>query len=102
MRIALVVHGFQSDTWGMVGRLSSFFTETGIAYDHLLTFDYETFGTGVRKNAQILATELRRLNFGADDERSLDVFAHSMGTLVIRFVGLLTLAVAAMALIWSR
>jgi hypothetical protein len=28
--------------------------------------------------------------------------SHSMGTLVIRFVGLLTLAVVAMTLIWSR
>jgi hypothetical protein len=27
---------------------------------------------------------------------------HSVGTLVIRFVGLLTLAVVAMTLIWSR
>jgi hypothetical protein len=28
--------------------------------------------------------------------------SHSMGTIVIRFVGLLTLAVVAMALLWSR
>jgi hypothetical protein len=28
--------------------------------------------------------------------------SHSMGTLVIRFVGLLTLAVVAMTLLWSR
>ena len=28
--------------------------------------------------------------------------SHSMGTIVIRFVGLLTLAVVAMTLIWSR
>jgi hypothetical protein len=28
--------------------------------------------------------------------------SHRMGTLVIRFVGLLTLAVVAMTLIWSR
>ena len=28
--------------------------------------------------------------------------SHSVGTIVIRFVGLLTLAVVAMALIWSR
>ena len=28
--------------------------------------------------------------------------SHSVGTIAIRFVGLLTLAVVAMALIWSR
>ena len=28
--------------------------------------------------------------------------SHSMGTIVMRFVGLLTLAVVAMALLWSR
>jgi len=28
--------------------------------------------------------------------------SHSMGTIVIRFVGLLTFAVVAMTLIWSR
>ena len=28
--------------------------------------------------------------------------SHSVGTIVIRFVGLLTLAVGAMALLWSR
>jgi hypothetical protein len=28
--------------------------------------------------------------------------SHSMGTIVIRFVGLLTFAVVAMALLWSR
>lgn len=28
--------------------------------------------------------------------------SHSMGTLMIRFVGLLTLAVIAMTLLWSR
>jgi hypothetical protein len=28
--------------------------------------------------------------------------SHSMGTIVIRFVGLLTVAVVAMTLIWSR
>ena len=28
--------------------------------------------------------------------------SHSMGTIVIRFVGLLTLAVVAMTLLWSR
>ncbi|OCK62153.1 hypothetical protein LMTR3_30455 [Bradyrhizobium sp. LMTR 3] len=36
------------------------------------------------------------------DSMPLRQSSHSMGTLVIRFVGLLTLAVLAMTLIWSR
>jgi hypothetical protein len=36
------------------------------------------------------------------DSMPLRRSSHSMGTLVIRFVGLLTLAVVAMTLIWSR
>jgi hypothetical protein len=36
------------------------------------------------------------------DSMPLRQSSHSMGTLVIRFVGLLTLAVVAMTLIWSR
>ena len=36
------------------------------------------------------------------DSMPLRQSSRSMGTIVIRFVGLLTLAVVAMALIWSR
>jgi hypothetical protein len=36
------------------------------------------------------------------DSMPLRQSSHSMGTIVIRFVGLLTLAVVAMTLIWSR
>ena len=36
------------------------------------------------------------------DSMPLRQSSHSMGTLVIRFVGLLTLAVLAMTLLWSR
>jgi hypothetical protein len=36
------------------------------------------------------------------DSMPLRQTSHSMGTIVIRFVGLLTLAVVAMTLIWSR
>jgi hypothetical protein len=36
------------------------------------------------------------------DSMKLRQSSHSVGTIAIRFVGLLALAVAAMALIWSR
>jgi hypothetical protein len=36
------------------------------------------------------------------DSMPLRQSSHSMGTLVIRFVGLLTFAVVAMTLLWSR
>lgn len=36
------------------------------------------------------------------DPIPLQVASHSMGTILIRFVGLLTAAVVVMALLWSR
>jgi hypothetical protein len=83
-RIALVVHGFQSETWGIIDALSRSFAEHAIDYDHILAFDYESFNTHIRDNGKKLADLLRAAGFGPSDGWSLDVFAHSMGTLVTR------------------
>ncbi|MBK9712476.1 MAG: caspase family protein [Kouleothrix sp.] len=83
-KVALFVHGFTSDTRWMVSGPAQLIAAHGLRYDHILTFDYETFNTGVSDNGQALANALRAAGLGPDDGLSLDVFAHSMGTLVSR------------------
>ncbi|MGH2543089.1 MAG: esterase/lipase family protein, partial [Ardenticatenaceae bacterium] len=83
-RVALFVHGFSSDTPWMVSGPATWFAAQGIPYDHVLTFDYESFGTRISENGQTLANALRAAGFGPDDGLHLDLFAHSMGTLVSR------------------
>ncbi|MFZ1754577.1 MAG: caspase family protein [Caldilineaceae bacterium] len=82
-RVALLVHGFTSDTgwlvqraWPHLGKLAD--------YDLVLTYDYETFNTGMGENGALLAQELVALGFGPDDGVHLDIFSHSMGTQVAR------------------
>lgn len=84
-KVALVVHGFQSDTWGIVPPLAAFFNSEGIAYDHLLTFDYESFSTQIADNGKALFNALKEAGL-LDPPIPLDLFAHSMGTLVSRYM----------------
>jgi pimeloyl-ACP methyl ester carboxylesterase len=67
-----------------VGGLARFLAGHGAGYDHLLTFDYESFNTRIGDNGQALAEALRAAGFGPGDGLHLDVFAHSMGALVAR------------------
>ena len=46
-RVALFVHGFSSETKGMVSGILPWLEENGLGYDHYLTFDYETFNTRI-------------------------------------------------------
>jgi pimeloyl-ACP methyl ester carboxylesterase len=56
-----------------------------LPYEHILTWDYETFGTSVERTGAELAAALRqRCGLGRDDGLTLHVYAHSMGTLVSR------------------
>jgi pimeloyl-ACP methyl ester carboxylesterase len=82
--VALFVHGFQSETWGIVGEAETFLATRGWHYDHVLTFDYESFNTHIRDNGKKLAELMRAAGFGPNDEVTVDIFAHSMGTLVTR------------------
>jgi len=82
-RVALLIHGFTSNTgwlvqraWPHLGKLA--------AYDLVLTYDYETFNTGMGENGALLAQQLVALGFGSDDGVQLDIFCHSMGTQVVR------------------
>jgi len=78
MRIALIVHGFNSDSRHFVRALARF-PEQGICrpYDRLLTFDC------VWENAERLAFAMHR-HFGKSSDVQVDLFAHSMGTAVSR------------------
>lgn len=83
-RAALFIHGFTSDSHWMVGGSAHHLQASGAGYDYILTFNYESFNTPVAENAQTLASLLRAAGFGPDDGVTLDIYAHSMGTLVTR------------------
>ena len=78
--VLLLVHGIVGDTGGLV----EFAARTGNRYDALLAFDYESIHTTVAENARELHRRLAALGFGPD--RRLDVVAHSMGGLVVRWM----------------
>jgi hypothetical protein len=84
-RVAVLVHGFNSDSGWMVQGIARSLRDAGIAYDHLLAWDYESFGTGVAESAALLAGALReQCGFDHDDGIAVDVIAHSMGCVVAR------------------
>ncbi|MGH2359433.1 MAG: esterase/lipase family protein [bacterium] len=80
-KVALLVHGFLSDTSWMVRALLPGLR--GAAYDHVVTWDYETFTSPIRATMEDLAGQLGRAGVAAGIPR-LDVIAHSMGTLISR------------------
>lgn len=83
--VALFVHGFTADTAEIVRSIAPFLRNYVENYTHLLTYDYETFGTSIEQNGETLALALRQqCGFDAKDDITVHVFAHSMGTLVTR------------------
>jgi hypothetical protein len=85
-RVALLVHGFQAESYWMTAQLSQLFARQGAQYDHLLTFDYDSFNTRIRDNARTLAGALQAAGVSPQDGIHLDIFAHSMGALVSRYL----------------
>ena len=83
-RLLLLVHGFQSDTRWMVEGPAQWLAEAEVAYDQVLTFDYESFNTSVGDNARAFAEALKEAGFSANDGVQLDIIAHSMGGVVTR------------------
>jgi pimeloyl-ACP methyl ester carboxylesterase len=53
-------------------------------YDLCLTYDYETFATPIRRNAELLANALHGVGIGPGSPVQLDLFGHSMGTQIAR------------------
>jgi len=94
--VGLFVHGFGSSTEGAILQCARFgnkkvklFQQVPntkcLAYDHLLAFDYEGFGTSVLKNGEYLLSGLRNgCGFGSKDGIQVDLFTHSMGSVVSR------------------
>lgn len=83
-RAALFVHGFTSDSRWMARGVVDWLARNEHTYNLVLTFDYETMGTPIAANGKTLAEQLELAGFGPDDGVTLDVFAHSMGTQVVR------------------
>lgn len=84
-KVAIFVHDFSSDTRWMIEQLAQFLRKEVRAYDHLLTWDYETFGTGVEDNGEQLALALKRqCGFYSDDGITVDIYTHGMGAIISR------------------
>lgn len=83
-RVALFVHGIIGDTRVMASSLSR--AGAGGRYDLVLTFDYESLNDPIPETARSLKKRLAETGLGPDHGKSLDVFAHSMGGLVSRWL----------------
>jgi hypothetical protein len=82
-RVALLMHGFTGDTRWMVEEVWSWVNKQG-NYDLCLTYDYETFATPIKRNADLLANALQGVGLGPGSPIQLDIFAHSVGTQIAR------------------
>jgi pimeloyl-ACP methyl ester carboxylesterase len=80
-RVALLVHGFLSDTGWMAQALLGPLRSAG--YAHVVTWDYETFTSPIRATLQGLTDALHAAGVASGSGR-VDVIAHSMGSLVSR------------------
>ncbi|TWU07546.1 caspase family protein [Stieleria varia] len=83
-RVAVLVHGFASDSKTILTELSILIGPQLSRYDHVLAFDYESYNTPISENGKTLAEQLTEAGMNADDGIELDVFATSMGALVAR------------------
>ncbi len=83
-RIAVAVHGFSAESKEQARWLCTMPPQAGVHYDHVLTFDYESFNTGISENGRMLADALRAARLDQIPGIKVDLFAHSMGTMITR------------------
>lgn len=84
-KVAILVHGFKSDTRWMLDEPTKFLLEEVMQYDHVLTWDYETYGTHAEETGKDFAQALKqRCGFGPNDGITVHIYAHSMGCLISR------------------
>jgi hypothetical protein len=87
-RVALLLHGFADDSAEEALWALTVLRDAGVAYDRVLTFEYETLHTGIEENARRLQAALRTLGFqpdgGGPPAAAIDLFGHSMGALIGR------------------
>ncbi|MBK9232757.1 MAG: hypothetical protein IPO15_18435 [Anaerolineae bacterium] len=67
----------------MVQGPAQWLNSEGLDY-RIITFDYETFNTSVSDNAKTLQQALVKAGFRPEDGRQLDLYVHSLGSLVSR------------------
>ncbi|QAY72074.1 hypothetical protein ET445_00730 [Agromyces protaetiae] len=85
--VLLYVHGIIGDTKEMArsSRFAAGETPVGAGFDVILTFDYESIGTGIADTGKALAKRLVAAGLGTGHGKRLDIVAHSMGGLVSRY-----------------
>ncbi len=83
-KIVVVIHGIIGDTEDMAKNLM-FLVDEG-HYDLMLTFDYENLNEPIEGIAKELNKRLTALGLNANDDKQLDIIAHSMGGLVSRYM----------------
>lgn len=83
-RVAVGIHGFSAESREQAVWLCRMPAQHGRPYDYVLTFDYESFNTGISENGQKLANALRSAGLDQIPGLQLDLFAHSMGTMIAR------------------
>ncbi|MEZ4673281.1 MAG: alpha/beta hydrolase [Caldilineaceae bacterium] len=83
-RVAIAVHGFSADSKTLASWLTTIHPQHFQAYDHVLAYDYESLATGINENARRLADALRALELHVRPRLRVDLFAHSMGTMISR------------------
>jgi pimeloyl-ACP methyl ester carboxylesterase len=80
--ILLYLHGFTSDTQGMVRSA----VEAGLDKSHLiLAFDYESINTPIEDTARLLGEQLEQVGLGPGHGKTVYLVAHSLGGLVARW-----------------
>lgn len=82
--ILLLIHGIIGNTHSMAKAVQPLFGAEN--YPLILTFDYENLHTEIEKIAEILDTELDKIGLGKHSSKTIDVVAHSMGGLVMRYL----------------
>jgi pimeloyl-ACP methyl ester carboxylesterase len=92
-RILLYVHGFMGDTKRLVASSQGLPHEVddppptlGERYDLILAFDYENINTPIDMTALKLKELLKSVGLGAGHDKTLHIIAHSMGTMVTRWL----------------
>ncbi|MBX3012690.1 MAG: caspase family protein [Caldilineaceae bacterium] len=83
-RVAVAVPGFSATSQEQAVWLCQTLAQQNLRYDHILTFDYESFNTGISENGQKLSNALRAARLHEVLGLQVDLFAHSMGTVITR------------------
>ena len=83
-RVALLVHGFASESKAILSELNSLIGEQLSQYDTTIAFDYDSFSTPLGESGKKLADGLKAAGFSDTDDIQIDVFAQGTGALVAR------------------